>query len=177
MSANVEKIIAQLWQPAEDGKAPQVFAVLDAARNDSIYPQLKAASVKCYSLFRGEKAHEMALVAPYLVKLEQKDPFVEWVIRNGWHDSWGVFLQSPADPKALKRHLRALLQVFDEEGNSLYFRYYDPRVLRVYLPTCNNQELRTFFGPVTSFYLTDADKHTLLRYRLVDDELLTEKKK
>ncbi len=177
MSADVEKIIAQLWQPADEGQEPQVFAVLDAARDESIYARLIAASVECASLFRGEKAREMALVAPYLVTLKRDDLFMLWIIRNGWYDNWGIFMQSPAEFAALKRHLRSLLQVLDEEGNSLFFRYYDPRVLRVYLPTCNSQELKLFFGPVTSFYLADADKkNTLLCYRLVDDELLTEKK-
>jgi hypothetical protein len=32
----------------------------------------------------------------------------------------------------------------------LLFRYYDPRVLRVYLPSCRPSELETVFGPVVS---------------------------
>ena len=177
MSANIETIIANLWQPADGGQASQLFAVLDAARDDSIYPRLAMASAECTSLFKGAKAGEMALVAPYLVRLRQNDPLTLWVLRNGWENHWGIFIQSPADFAALKRHLRSLLQVFDEQGNSLFFRYYDPRVLQVYLPTCNGQELKLFFGPVTSFCLSDADKkHTLLRFQLVDEELLAERK-
>ena len=40
-----------------------------------------------------------------------------------------------------------------------YFRYYDPRVLRVYLPTCNARELQTVFGPVLR-YLVEDEKPT-----------------
>ena len=48
----------------------------------------------------------------------------------------------------LRRHFRKFLKVEDPKGKSLIFRYYDPRVLRVYLPTCNAMELQTVFGPV-----------------------------
>jgi len=44
------------------------------------------------------------------------------------------------------------LVVKDERGNRLVFRYYDPRVLRVYLPTCSPSELRTVFGPIECFW-------------------------
>lgn len=38
--------------------------------------------------------------------------------------------------------------VRDEQGRSMYFRYYDPRVLGVYLPMCTEEEKRAAFGPV-----------------------------
>ena len=41
--------------------------------------------------------------------------------------------------------------VQDEGGQEYFFRYYDPRVLRKYLPTCTPEEVRSFFGPVRSF--------------------------
>jgi hypothetical protein len=75
------------------------------------------------------------------------------LIRQAWGDSWGVFLKSGTSLKKLRRHLREFLVVQDTGGNRLVFRYYDPRVLRVYLPTCNVGELRTFFGPIESFWV------------------------
>jgi hypothetical protein len=39
----------------------------------------------------------------------------------------------------------------------MLFRYYDPRVLRVYLPTCVTSELRTVFGPIDCFW-TEAER-------------------
>ena len=50
------------------------------------------------------------------------------------------------------------------EGENLYFRYYDPRVLRIYLPTCNQEEMATLFGPVTAYLLEDKDPDLLLRF-------------
>ena len=59
--------------------------------------------------------------------------------------------------EALHRHFRRLLRVQDERGVRMLFRFYDPRVLRVYLPTCRPGELEQVFGPV-EFFLTEADE-------------------
>ena len=157
MPVNVDRLLQYLWQPASDGRTPQVYAIIDAARDDAIHPKLMAADVECLSLFRGEKAKELAAVAPYLVKLAQENDFTRWLLEKGWGNSWGIFAESTADLKQLKRHLQSILQVFDEEGDALFFRYYDPRVLRVYLPTCNQEELVIFFGPISTFFYEDED--------------------
>lgn len=55
--------------------------------------------------------------------------------------------------ETLRRHFRRLLHVRSEDGEKLYFRYYDPRVLRLYLPSCTSVELKEVFGPVGRFVL------------------------
>jgi hypothetical protein len=39
----------------------------------------------------------------------------------------------------------------------MLFRYYDPRVLRSYLPTCTPEELAQVFGPIHSFVMESAE--------------------
>jgi hypothetical protein len=34
---------------------------------------------------------------------------------------------------------------------SVYFRYYDPRILHAFLPTCAPPQVRDFFGPIKAF--------------------------
>jgi hypothetical protein len=53
--------------------------------------------------------------------------------------------------------------VKDPDGRILYFRYYDPRVMRVYLPSCNATEMKTVFGPALSYVMEDEDGHALVR--------------
>jgi hypothetical protein len=48
----------------------------------------------------------------------------------------------------------------------MVFRYYDPRVLRAYLPTCSIGELRTVFGPIECFWMEDKSPGTALEFRL-----------
>jgi hypothetical protein len=65
--------------------------------------------------------------------------------------------------------------VYDEEGSSLYFRYYDPRVLRAYLPTCNAEELGNVFGPIEFFMSEQEDPGSVSRFRNVSGVLQHEK--
>jgi hypothetical protein len=60
------------------------------------------------------------------------------------------------------------LVVRDSSGNRLVFRYYDPRVLRVYLPTCVTAELRTVFGPIEGFWTESESPEKMLEFRFRD---------
>ena len=88
----------------------------------------------------------------------------------GWGQSWGVFLRVK-DPSNLRSHLRGFLRVKDESGRILLFRYYDPRVLRVYLPTCRPPELRTIFGPVSSYLVEDENGKGLIEFEFDGNQL------
>ena len=54
----------------------------------------------------------------------------------------------------------------DETGCPLCFRYYDPRVLATYLPTCNAEELATVFGLVSSYLVEEAGGNTAMRFQM-----------
>jgi hypothetical protein len=107
----------------------------------------------------------MAEVAPYLVHLEASSEFTTWVLTQGWGEHWGIFAIASADLFEMRQHFRRFLTVYDANGKPLLFRYYDPRVLRVYLPTCNAEELATVFGPVLSFICEDESPNSALRFR------------
>jgi hypothetical protein len=177
MALDTHQIVDYLWTPFEDGTASQVYHIVDAARDKSILAELMAAKEEKVCLFRGEKAVEMAQVAPYLVKLDRGQGFTQWLINKGWGNSWGIFMVSRLNFVKLEIHCRDLFQVYDEEGRPLLFRYYDPRVLRVYLPTCNSQELKLFFGPVNHIVLEDDDSSGLLRYQNLEGKLQIQKKR
>ncbi len=159
-----------------EGRAPlKVYALVDAARSESIYPKIMDAKVENVCLHRGKMAKELACVAPYLVQLQSEDPFTQWLLDSGWGKSRYVFVRSSATLNELKRHFRTFLTVYDEEGKSFFFRFYDPRVLRVYLPTCNAAEIKTVFGPVESFVVEEEDPSVLLHFSRAGEELQKEK--
>ncbi|MCJ7602705.1 MAG: DUF4123 domain-containing protein [Desulfobulbaceae bacterium] len=126
---------------------------------------------KC--LFHGSKAVELATVAPYLVHLKKDDPFTDWLISQGWGKSWGIFCQSSENLDTLQRHFRKFLMVYDEDGKPLYFRFYDPRVFRVYLPTCNENELAIIFGPVYVYIVENEDAEKMIDFFYTDKQLMT----
>ena len=170
--ANLENIINQIWQRAESQASLRYYAVLDAARNDGIYPKLMDSDNEWVNLFRGEQARELATVAPYLVTLHREDAFTQWLFNYGWGDSWGILVGALANLKALVQHFRTFLMVYDEDGKPLYFRYYDPRVLRVYLPTCNESELNEVFGPIDHYWVEGEEGNSMIEYSQADGKLV-----
>ena len=153
-----------------------VYAILDGASAPRLPQTLEQMGVESECLFRGELDPELALVAPYLAVVQQPGhPFTDWLLQEGWGQHWGVFAISKAGFRDLRMHLRTFLKVYGPDLTPLYFRYYDPRVLRVYLPTCNNQELQTVFGPVLRYLLEDENPATLLKFWIDRDEYQSEK--
>ncbi|MFZ1324919.1 MAG: DUF4123 domain-containing protein [Candidatus Contendobacter sp.] len=152
-----------------------VYAILDGASVPELPQTLARFEVEADCLFRGELEPDLAQVAPYLAKVRFDDPFTDWLLQEGWGRNWGVFALSQADLRALRMHLRTFLKVYGPDLQPLYFRYYDPRVLRVYLSTCNAQELRTVFGPVLRYIVEDEDPTGLLTFRLEGAQVHSER--
>ena len=130
----------------------EVCAMLDGASVPGLLDRLESdRSLEVECLFRGKLEPDMAEVAPYLVKLELESEFTEWVVGTGWGQHWGSFVTSRRGFRALRNHLRSLTLIYRRDGTPLYFRYYDPRVLRIFLPTCAPAQLKQMFGPVDAF--------------------------
>lgn len=145
-------------------KAPgSLFAVLDAARDPLVLARLLHCKETYQSLYEGMPGQQLAAFAPYLVSLPAGSGFLDTLVREGWGKSWGVYLTSDQSFKEVRKHLRRFLLVKTDGGEKLYFRYYDPRVLRVFLPTCNASELPRFFGPTRAF-LIEGEEPDFLRF-------------
>lgn len=142
----------------------RVYAVLDGASVPGLLPKLAEHKPEHECLYRGELPPDLAEAAPYLVRLEEKSTLCEWILEQGWGNHWGMFVMAAADLPTLRRHFRTLMIVHDSEGKPMYFRFYDPRVLRTYLPTCNAAELAEFFGPVNSFVIEGDEPATVVRF-------------
>ncbi len=150
-------VAAKPPQPKAGRQREFIYALLDAARSSEILPYLRELPDGWFCLYRGEPADSLADVAPYIVQLEISGKPLQWIVEKGIGDSWGVLLTSQAPLEAVHRHFRKFLLVKDEEERTLYFRFYDPRVLRVFLTTCTPEEAKEFFGPVSRFLIEEAE--------------------
>lgn len=156
-----ENLIERLFPPFPEVAETRAYAILDAARDDKIYPAVLRADCEWSCIYRGDAATTMAAVAPYLVELKLDSRFTPWLIDEAWGKSWGIFLTTPVKMEALRNHLRRLVMAKLPDGRNVYFRFYDPRVMRAYLPTCTKDELSMVFGPIDRFLMEDESGQML----------------
>jgi hypothetical protein len=147
-----------------NGEREGLYAILDAARDPLVLALLLEVEEEHQSLYEGPEGDKLAAAAPYLDALPAGSPLRQTLVREGWGKSWGIYLTCPLPFKEVRRHLRHFLLVETEAGKEVYFRFYDPRVLRVYLPTCNAGKLSHLFGEICTFLMESADGLELLRF-------------
>ncbi|MFZ6177343.1 DUF4123 domain-containing protein [Nannocystis pusilla] len=135
----------------------RLFAVADASRDERVRVLLRESPARYRSLFDGWQGDAIAESAPYLVELGPPHPeLLDDLVVEGWHTDdarrdgdggWAIFLSVPdgREFEAVRRHLRKFLMV-ELDREKVYFRFYDPRVLRAFVPTCTAAERREFLG-------------------------------
>lgn len=156
-----EKVAPALWPRGDDGAT---YAILDGARDPAVHPMVLRSRLPARCLYIGDLHPDLAAAAPWLVQLPKAEPATRALFERAWGSAWGVFVQSSVGMAALHRHCRTLLRVEDERRKRMLFRYYDPRVLRVYLPTCTVSELHLFFGPVERYVVEGEEPDRILEF-------------
>ncbi len=135
-----------------------LFAVVDAARDDRILILVRESVEHYESLYEGVEGEALAHVAPHLVQLPRGSGLLQRLVREGWENRWASFIEAPLSFKDLRRHLRRHLMVADADTRKkMYFRFYDPVVLRSFLPTSTVKQRAEFFGEIEAFYVEDEN--------------------
>jgi hypothetical protein len=141
-----------------------LYALLDASREPSVLKVILESKEEHQSLFEGPQGAQLAHFAPYLIRVPQKSALIDTLVHQAWSKSWGVFVTCDMPLKELRTHFRHFLTVKLPDGQQVYFRYYDPRVLRLFLPTCLPEETTQFFGPVKHFLMEAEDPKLALHF-------------
>lgn len=145
------------------------FAVLDGAIGPAVRDLLNLAGVFYQSLYEGEQAVELAPFGPFLVEIKKGTNLLPFLIKTGWGNAWGVYLKASVEFEQVRAHFRRFLLVNTEDGQRLIFRFYDPRVLRIFLPSCDEVQRKEFFGPIQAF-LTEGEAEGNAVFFRVDRE-------
>ena len=56
----------------------------------------------------------------------------------------------------------------------MYFHFYDPSVLKIFLPSCDKNQILEFFGPIESFICEGDTKEEAIRFWQENGELKQE---
>jgi hypothetical protein len=163
---NREKLNQYLWNDQT-----KLYCVLDGASVPKLPKKLYDAQAPNYCLFSGDLAPDMQYVAPYVVLMLPGNALTDLIFSEGLGKHWGIFLHCRHSLKEMRRHFRSLVTVYDENANSMNFRFYDPRVITKFLPTCNAEELQTFFGKVDTFFAETEDGEKLVKFQVENDKL------
>ncbi|HDI3250197.1 TPA: DUF4123 domain-containing protein [Vibrio cholerae] len=127
------------------------YAVVDRAVAPEFIAKVKESNNQHWCLFPEPIEEDFALVAPFLV-LMTPELTTQLTTKNA---SWGFFFQSEHDHKALRTHLRRLMNIeILQTKERLFFRYYDPRVLWAVLDGFEPLWLNHFLGPIQSVHTT-----------------------
>lgn len=170
---DTDTLMSALWRDVERDKLLRVFSLQDAAASHRIHPNIVLSLTDNVCLYDGRIPKNLTEAAPHLVRLSASAAYTRWFLEEGWGNHWGLFFQSQANLMTLRDHFRRLLLVKDEAGRILSFRFYDPRVMRAYLPTCESNELRMVFGPVARFFVETENGSELFLFELEQGKLKT----
>jgi len=148
------------------------YAILDGASVPDLLDMIEEHQPLHVCLIRGVDDPELAETAPYLVRLAAEDPFAGWVLGEGQGKHGGVFFMVPEEIPfiELRKHFRNMMRVRLPDGETALLRFYDPRVFNDFLPTCDQEQLREFFGPVNRYLAGNIaekeDASELIEYSL-----------
>jgi hypothetical protein len=122
--------------------APNVLALVDSLTQSQDSDPKSDRLVK--SMYSGKAAQQYRAIAPYLFTLTPE--LLDWIVAELAGQPWGFLFHAELDFKSVRRHFRNFITVMDPQGEKMLFRFYDPRVLKMFLETANEQENISFYG-------------------------------
>lgn len=171
-------IVAQLDEARAVGRqGPEgqpfrrTYAIVDASRQPMVIPAALdafASSVRC--LFSGSALREFGDNAAWVVEIDSTEGTLRWLLEQGFNKRWAIFANSLLEIEPFVRHLKKFTVAEGDGGRTFFFRFYDPHVLRQYLPAFDERQVRLFFREIEDVFFEDTSgRHRLLKYNLADD--------
>ncbi len=145
------------------GERP-LHAVVDCASDPDLYAQILTSGMEFQSLYEGAEGRELAPYGPLLVGLVREHSLTDALLK-GWGKSWAIYVSGNLSLRELRDHFRHFLLVQVEGGGRrMYFRFYDPRVLRQFLPSCTPEQAGRFFGAIDAYWAEGRHPGSALRF-------------
>ena len=129
---------------AEPSPVLHTYLLLDAStyiKAYGIFNLHHESSIPVRCMFKGAAFENNKTAAPYLIDLslttEQYHSndiphFHQRLFNPLWQHRSGLFIRSTHSFEAIYNHLRHFIQLPDQQGNLVFFRYWDPRVALAY---------------------------------------------
>lgn len=146
------------------------YAVLDGAQIDGLPERLKSMESAC--LFSSGLDPMLEAAAPHVLRIEAESPGCRMALQEGWNQHWGIVLETAGDSDlaGIRNHLRSCLRVRGTGGETLLFRFYDPRVFRTVIPALKPIQREDFFGPIIGCWIESREADTATYFSRDDRE-------
>ena len=145
--------------------APSWFAIIDGARD----PRLEALVRSCAEhicLFKGDLDPSLSQAAPWLVKIDEREPLLATWQQHGKGQNWGLMVQTDKNLSQLQRFFRYFLQAKLPDGMLALFRFYDPRVFNTFIRAAEPDERAPWFDGIAQYAVESEDGAQLYQYRI-----------
>ena len=161
LSPSLQQQSSSLDRLRKFSAAGYLYALLDAYETATVPGKAEElGKEKAVCLFIGNAERKYWDLAPYLMLVDEST--LDWVWESVSNAPCGVLVLSKSNLETLRTHFRRFLTVQLPDGESWYFRYYDPRILKTYLENCQPDELEIFFGPVRGFGIVEPGSDRVL---------------
>jgi hypothetical protein len=152
-----------------------LFALVNAEADETLSSWLVMSGfpVRQHTLWEGEPGASAPGWAPFLLSLTPGSPALHQLLENGWGKGWASYFTSSAALEDLRAHFSRFLMTQLQGKGEVYFRFYEPTVMREFLTQANPNELAMFFGPVNEWLLEAPVKGSMLRVRNSPGGLVT----
>lgn len=120
------------------------YAVLDTAKLQWGFNELKNCKMPYRCLFRGDAGVGVRQIAPYLIELDKEKQFTRLLFKHDpampncmtsvhlWHQEPAIYIRTRASFEDLWKHLRRFTKTKDENGKNVFFRFYHPYTAIMY---------------------------------------------
>lgn len=134
--------------------ARRSYLLLDGAQIDNLLRQIYQLYEfpECHVLYLGTRYQPLSDVGPVLTRLIPNSRLEQHFFEH-WQHTAGIWLESDASEPELVEHLRSLVHAGLRSGVTVLLRYYDPRILRRWLPELPSDQRDRVMGPILSIRL------------------------
>jgi len=134
--------------------------VVDTAAAEGSYATLDRWKVPYHSLFDGTPEESLLEIAPLLIPVngldaETRSRVFAWAQKLAYAAPCLSWVETDAPPASLAEHLRRFHVVGLSEGQSLLMRWYDTRILPVWLACMTAAQAQAFTAHVSSWGYVD----------------------
>jgi hypothetical protein len=138
-----------------------VYAIFDSVGAPRVPEKMHAlAAERALSLFLGTPFESYTAVAPYLASLDPE--LLDWTRRELWQEPWGILVFSRTPLVELFHHFRRFLTARMPDGNSVFFRFQDPRILLAFLRSAEATSFG-FWNGVAAYGWSDGESVVMVK--------------